>query len=375
MANRRFTQFFYTLHNYPVLLDCNFVVAPTDPAGVSSLKGPGIDDVFMNSSASFSGDTHTSVLVDDISDTSGLEVGMPVQGSGIPVGAKIASIVDANSITLTAATSTSVGDGTITYQAVGSPEPIAGYIYVKLSDNYERFYGFDWDISVPVAGASINVNDGSVLTRGVPYQIVTLGTTTAAQWAVLGVPVGVTAAVGLVFMAAITGVGGGTGTVKALGTPGINEIVLAGDPNYSLKNSGPGAGYLIFKCLAASGSDAAPTFTGTPHTITGTVAAPTFTGESYTPAGTVETHTHSIPAGTDSAGGTSGTTAPAFTGSAHTLAGTNSAPAFTGESYTPAGTISAPAFTPVAALTAPTTSSIVRLSMYFSNSRIKQGNE
>jgi hypothetical protein len=36
----------------------------------------------------------------------------------------------------------------------------------------------------------------------------------------------------------------------------------------------------------------------------------------FTPAGTVATHTHTIPAGTDGAGGTSGTTAPAFTGTA-----------------------------------------------------------
>jgi hypothetical protein len=36
----------------------------------------------------------------------------------------------------------------------------------------------------------------------------------------------------------------------------------------------------------------------------------------FTPAGTVATHTHTIPAGTDGAGGISGTTAPAFTGTA-----------------------------------------------------------
>ncbi len=364
MANRRFTQFFYTLHNYPVLLDCNFVVTPTDPSGIASLKGPGISAVYMHSTASFVGTTHTgTAVVDSISDTSILSVGMPVQTTDLPENTVIASITSATAITLSKVATTGHATATITYQAVGSRSPIAGYLQVQLSDNYERFYGFDWDISVPVTGGSLNVNDGSALTIGVPYQIVTLGTTTTAQWVALGVPIGVDPAVGLVFMATLTGVGGGTGTVKALGVPGINEIVLAGDPTYSLKNSGPGAGYLLFKCLAAGGTVAAPTFTGSAHTITGTVAAPTFSGNA------LGTHTHSIPAGTDSAGGTSGAT------SGGTPAGTNSAPAFTGESYTPAGTNSAPAFTAASSVAAPTTSAIVRLAMYFSNTRIKNGNE
>jgi hypothetical protein len=53
-------------------------------------------------------------------------------------------------------------------------------------------------------------------------------------------------------------------------------------------------------------------------TPSGTVGAPTFSGSA------LGTHTHSIPAGTDAGGGTSGET------SGGTPAGTNSAPAFTG---------------------------------------------
>lgn len=45
-----FTQFFNTLRKTPVLLDCNFTVLRSDPTGVTSLKGPGIESVFMNTS-------------------------------------------------------------------------------------------------------------------------------------------------------------------------------------------------------------------------------------------------------------------------------------------------------------------------------------
>ncbi len=59
-------------------------------------------------------------------------------------------------------------------------------------------------------------------------------------------------------------------------------------------------------------------YRGAGFTPAGTVAAPVFTGAA------LDTHTHTIPSGTDGAGGTSGAT------SGGTPAGTNSAPAFTG---------------------------------------------
>lgn len=53
MANRYFSQFFYTFHKMPVLLDCNFVVDSTNGngLGIRSLKGPGISNVYMHTSA------------------------------------------------------------------------------------------------------------------------------------------------------------------------------------------------------------------------------------------------------------------------------------------------------------------------------------
>ncbi len=43
MANRRMTQFFYTNHAMPVLIDCNFAVGAT--GAVSDLKGTGVTSV------------------------------------------------------------------------------------------------------------------------------------------------------------------------------------------------------------------------------------------------------------------------------------------------------------------------------------------
>lgn len=305
MANRRFTQFFYTLHNYPVLLDCNFVVTPTNGAGITSLKGPGIESVFMDTS---------------------------------------------------------------TTPATGSPDPAAGYIYVNLQDNYKKFYGFDWDISVPVTGSAINVSDPAVMTVGVPYQIVTLGTTTSAQWRAVGVPSNMEPAVGMVFMAAITGGGTGTGTVKALGLPGISSIVLAGDPEYTLKASrsgpqGTGGGYLVFKCLAPSGTNSAPTFTGS---ALGTHAHDMLIKGGQAAASTAALAWYA----TDILGKEAATDATILGADSATKGGVIAASA-----GTPAGTVAAPTWTGSQAVTAPTTGSIIRLSLYLSNTRITNGNE
>jgi hypothetical protein len=53
MANRWLNQFYYTLHKMPVLLDCNFIVDPANGngLGIRSLKGPGIANVYMHTTA------------------------------------------------------------------------------------------------------------------------------------------------------------------------------------------------------------------------------------------------------------------------------------------------------------------------------------
>lgn len=166
----------YSFLNKPVLIDCSFVVDSTNGngLGIRSLKGSGVRDVFMNTSAAFTGTSHTSTLIDGIaSGTSALKVGMPVQGSGIAAGTTIASIVGTGSILLSAATSSST-TGSITYQGVGSPNPAAGYAMIRLNNNYNKYSGGFSGFVSPSTGGTIAIN-GSALTIGNPYIIASVG--------------------------------------------------------------------------------------------------------------------------------------------------------------------------------------------------------
>lgn len=96
MANRRFTsQFLYQFEVMPVLLSCNFVVDSTNGngLGIRSLKGEGIDAVYMHTSAS---------------------------------------------------------------PAPGNPNPVSGVILVELSDPYARYLGGFSGFVAPVLGAPQN---------------------------------------------------------------------------------------------------------------------------------------------------------------------------------------------------------------------------
>lgn len=238
MANRRFTQFFYTLHNKPTLLDCSFTVAATDTGGkgVTGLKGPGIQNVYMHTSAT---------------------------------------------------------------PAAGNPNPAVGYIYVQLQDNYNAFYGMGHSIISPNSGSDLAVTSGAAaLSVGQVYVITAVGTTTAAQWVTLGVPIGTTAAVGVPFVALSTGVGAGTGMVQlsASAGSGINHIEMIGVPNLSIASKSAtiagqtNGSYLLLKCMKNSVSavtsaltmdsytpagvitNGSPdTFAGTPAVLTGTI--------------------------------------------------------------------------------------------------------
>lgn len=236
MANKYYKQFLYTPHVYPVLLEGSFIVdaANGNGLGLRSLKGNGISNIYMHTSAAFTGTSHSSTLIDGIaSGTATLQVGMAVQGSGIPALTTIASIVDSGSITLSAATSSST-TGSITYQAVGNPNPAAGEIVVQLSDNYNRYLGGWGGFVSPLSGSTLTTTVANVINV-----IVSVGTTTVAQWQALGLPKGIAPVVGTPFVAngstAITG----TGAVQlrlAAGS-GIDHIEVVGDPNASLQNS------------------------------------------------------------------------------------------------------------------------------------------
>lgn len=176
---------FYSFANQPVLIDCNFVVDSTNGngLGIRSLKGAGVQNVFMHTSASFSGTTHTNTTVDGIaSGTGSLKIGMPVSGSGIPVGTVIAAIPSSGSITLSKA-ATASATVTISYSGIGSngevsPNPAAGFAWIQLANNYASYLGGFSGFVSPTTGSTIAIN-GSALTVGNPYIIASVGNATA----------------------------------------------------------------------------------------------------------------------------------------------------------------------------------------------------
>lgn len=194
MASKTFTQFFNTLHNTPVLLDCNFIVdsANGNGLGIRSLKGAGIQNVYMHTSAT---------------------------------------------------------------PAAGNPNPAAGVILVQLDNPYYRYFGgFSGQVS-PVGAP------GATTTNHIAYVITSLGTATVAQWRAVGLPVGVTPAVGAAFIATATGTIGGGATVapSAAAGSGIDHIEVLGNANLTLAPTGIGAGLpsIILQCFEA-GAIAAP---------------------------------------------------------------------------------------------------------------------
>lgn len=187
----------YAPHVMPVLVDCNFIVdsANGNGLGIRSLKGQGVENVFMHTSA-----------------TPGLG----------PNG-------------------------------LLNPNPASGYILVQLADNFNRYYGgFSGQVS-PLSGTPILVTTG--VTQGLAYVIVSVGTTTPDQWRKLGVPPGVTPAVGVAFIAKATTTATGTGAIEvpAATASGIDHIEVIGDPNTTLAAVPQGGspnigGFMVLAC-------------------------------------------------------------------------------------------------------------------------------
>lgn len=137
----------------------------------------------------------------------------------------------------------------------GNPNPPAGIIRVKLADNYSRFYNMFASIQSPNSGSNL-----TSVTSGTVYVITAVGTTTTAQWVAKGLPIGVTPAVGVSFLASATGALGGTGTVQipaANGAGLASTIDIIGNPDVVLANSAQpsnGGGYLFLRCMGATSS-------------------------------------------------------------------------------------------------------------------------
>jgi hypothetical protein len=113
---------FYSFQSKPVLLDLNFIVDSTNGngLGVRSVKGQGVQNVFMH-------------------------------------------------------TSSTPGKGPNGFL---NPNPAVGFALIQLAYNYHRVYGGPYNINSPTAGSNLAIN-ASALTIGQPYIITSVGTGTA----------------------------------------------------------------------------------------------------------------------------------------------------------------------------------------------------
>lgn len=212
MANRNFASGgkIYSMHTMPVLLDCNFVVDSTNGngLGIRTLKGPAIQNVFM----------HTSTT--------------PGAGNTNPASPNT---------------------------TVTNPNPAVGTIIVQLQDNYNRsFSGFNSIVS-PVSGTPLTAT-----TANTPVTIVALGTATLAQWRAVGLPTGITPALGASFVPTASATIGGAAAVEiaAATGSGVASIETLGDPNATIapdptQNQGYGA-QIILQCRDYAGAIVAP---------------------------------------------------------------------------------------------------------------------
>lgn len=204
MANRNFSNGgkMYIMETSPVLVSMNFVVASTNGVGITNLKGATVDDVFMHTSTTPSG---------------------------------------------------------------GNPNPASGTIIVRLQDNYARLLSSSFSIISPNSGTPVKI-DNAAMTPGVAYTITVLGNSSVALWRSLGVPAGITPAVGVTFIAASAGSSANTSTSRvqasAAAGSGVASIELVGNPNLliapdGLANQGYGASFIL-QCRDYAGALVAP---------------------------------------------------------------------------------------------------------------------
>lgn len=114
------------------------------------------------------------------------------------------------------ATALSLTSGVV---SIGGGSPLLGQVNVAISAVVSALLagGVAQDIFAQfllTSGTDILLSTGVV--TGTLYCITNLGNTSQTDWEALGLPVGATAAIGVTFIATVTGVGVGTGVVQTL---------------------------------------------------------------------------------------------------------------------------------------------------------------
>ncbi len=212
MANRNYSngKNIFIPHVKPVLIDCNFIVAASDSGGlgITSLKGPMVQNVFMHTSAT------------------------PGAGNSSP---------DSPNVVVT------------------NPNPGSGTIIVQLQNGFNLHLATFRSIQSALSGSPLTST-----TANVACVITALGTATAAQWRAVGLPAGITAAVGVAFVATASQSIGGSAAVQIAAATGsaVASIEVLGNPTLSI-NPAPSAsqgfgGQIILQCRDYAGALIAP---------------------------------------------------------------------------------------------------------------------
>jgi hypothetical protein len=140
--------------------------------------------------------------------------------------------------------------------ATGNPNPETGVIMVTLQDAYNRSLNGMNSLVAPLDGSS-----QTSTTAGRASVIVSLGTATLAQWQAVGLPVGVTPAVGVCFVATTSASIGGSAAVQRPTATLVQSIEVCGNSNLTLNrqnNTVNGGGVIVLQCLDSAGARVAP---------------------------------------------------------------------------------------------------------------------
>lgn len=134
-----------------------------------------------------------------------------------------------------------------------NPNPASGLVLVQLKQNFNKYISAMSSIKSPNSGSNVLVASAGVVT-GLAYVISVVGTTTAAGWQALGLPVGVTAAVGVAFIAKATTTSAGTGAVQVQSVSGIScmEVIGLTDSAISYPIDPNGGQWFIAQLLGAT---------------------------------------------------------------------------------------------------------------------------
>jgi hypothetical protein len=148
---------------------------------------------------------------------------IPAQGPSVPIvfavssaNATAGAIYTDGSGHLYSVTSTLVAGVTLLTTGIGAP---IGSVLTKVSGTGDTSITFSSAVTGWATGFAFAL---------------TVSDTNNGDWLAVGLPAGVTPAVGASFIAAATGAGGSTGLVYAPGVSGITSIEVVGDPNVSL---------------------------------------------------------------------------------------------------------------------------------------------